>query len=205
MTSDEKFAIAQAMHGVVAEQVKTRTDGNLRAEADRASLELYEQTGGKVRDLVVCGAKVGEIRCETKSSWAVTDPQAYDQWCRTHDAMNDTEDINLGLLGMDDYWQAYKYLKENFPDAFTVDSKPIEPGDWWLVRTESGAVIDMETGEVVPGVEYGTHVVKTVVSGCRWDESRMTKTERSKFVPVSVAARGIQGGAVAALMGEVEQ
>ena len=91
MNNDERFAIAQAMHGVVAEQVKTRTDGNLRAEADRVSLELYEQTGGKVRDLVVCGAKVGEIRCETKSSWAVTDPEAYTDWCRTHAAIDETE------------------------------------------------------------------------------------------------------------------
>lgn len=198
MNSDERFAVAQALYKAVAGQVSTRTEDNLRAEIDRASVELYAATGGTVRELVVNGAKVGEVRAETKSGWRVTDPEAFEAWCRENDAMDGEVSIDWTLLGPDDYWTAWNWLRDHYPQMFVSTEWPMKPDDNWLDHV-GGTAIDRETGEIVPGVEYGTEVVKTVVTGCKWDEASMNKTELKKFAPVSVAARGLPGGAVAAL------
>lgn len=204
MNSDERFAIAQALHNAVAEAVKTKTPGNLRAEADEASKALYRETGGKSRDILLCGAKVGEMRVETESRWKVTDPEAYATWCRSHDAMDGEEELDWTRLAPDDYWRARNWLKEHYPQMFVLREWPMEPSDEWLVHVD-GQGVDNETGEIVPGLEFGTVVTKTAVSGCKWDESRMNKAERKKFAPVSRAARGLVGGAFAALMAGEEE
>ena len=199
MNSDERFAIAQALYGVTSAAVKTRTEGNLRAEADRASVEMYAAAGSTNRDLVVNGAKVGTMRVETKSAWHVVDADAYESWCRANDAMDGEESMDWTRLDPDTYWEARTWLKERCPELFVTKEWPRKPDEDWLDYSD-GAAIDQETGEVVPGLEFVTEVTKTVVSGCKWDESQMTKAERKKFAPVSVAVRGLPGGAFAALM-----
>ena len=200
LNTDERFAVTQAAYKVIAAQVGTGNPDNLRGEVDAASLDLYDATRGKVRDLVLNGAKVGEIRVETKSGFQVTDVAAYAAWCHDHGAVGGTEEIDWTRLSPEDYWSARDYLKRNYPGLFVVDNTPISPDESWLVWRD-GVCYDTETGEEVPGVEYTTQAVKTVVSGCKWNTASMSKAELAKFKPVSVAARGLLPGEfVAALL-----
>ncbi|HCG61321.1 MAG TPA: hypothetical protein DEV22_02745 [Collinsella sp.] len=198
--TDERFAVTQAAYKVIAAQVGTGNPDNLRGEVDAASLDLYDATRGKVRDLVLNGAKVGEMRVETKSAYYVTDRAAYDAWCRDNGYDDGSEGIDWTRLTNGDRLAARTWLKEHYPQMFVVEHRSPEPSDDWMMHRDE-VCFDIESGEEVPGVEYSTQVTKTVVSGCKWDDASMTKTERGKFTPVSVAARGLLPGEfVAALL-----
>lgn len=71
--NDETFAVGQEMFNRLGSMLKTKGEGELRAAADEVSHRLYDETGGKTRDLVVNGSKVGELNVSTASGYEIVD------------------------------------------------------------------------------------------------------------------------------------
>lgn len=188
--TDARFAVAQAVYSELGAQLKTGGAGELRAAEDEAVMGLYAQTGGKVRDIRLNGAKVGEIRVETKDGFTVTDAAAYAAWCAEHGAYDGFEEIDWTRLGPEDAYAARELLRERYPQMFVETHTPATPSGDWLTFCD-GDVFDVETGEQVPGVEFRTSAVKTVVRGCKWGGVPRKGGPGWQFTPVRDAVRGL--------------
>ena len=167
---------------------------------DAASLDLYAATGGKVRDICFGGAKVGEMRVETKDGFTVYDPSAYAEWCYENDALDESEEIDWTRLTPAQAVEARQMLKDFYPEMFVETSAPVAPDESWLVWRD-GICYDSESGEIVPGVRLETKVAKTVVRGCKWG-GVPKKGGGWQFRPVADAVRGLAPAEVIGILTE---
>lgn len=200
MNSDTEatFALAQAVYSALGARLKTGGAGDLRAEMDEASLDLYEATGGKVRDIRLNGCKVGEIRVETADGFVVDDPAAYAAWCDERGALERTKELDWTRLEPREYDEAMAYLEQRWPQMVVETSSPLTPDREWMTVC-GGDVFDVETGEQVPGLSWRTRPTKTVVRGCKVG-GVPKKGGGWQFTPVATAIDGLPPERVVGLL-----
>lgn len=187
---DARFAVAQAVYNQIGAQVKTGGEGTLRAGEDDVVRGIYAESGGKVRDIRLNGAKVGEIRVETADRFTVSDPAAYTAWCVGAGESVTSEEMDWRRLTPAQYDEAMKYLHANHPNLFVTVTEPPTPDESWV--TYRGAVcVDTETGEEIPGLVHETAITKTVVRGCKWEGVGRKGGPGWQFAPVRDAVRGL--------------
>lgn len=188
----ERFAVAQAMFDHLGKLVKSSTSsgmpGELRAEANAAAIDAYEEHHSDRTVISLGGLDVGAVRVNTKQGWAITDLDAYTVWCQDHKKMVDSTRIDFGVLTEGQYEDTANYIFYELkrPDAIVDTHDPARPEDLGLVYDpETMVAVDPETGEVVPGLEFRTVVVNTSIEGFKLDGAKSGAA--AKYVPVRTA------------------
>lgn len=188
----EQFAVAQAMYDHLGRLVKASTSsgvpGDLRAEANAAAIDAYEEHHSDRTVISLNGLDVGAVRVNTRQGWAVTDVDAYTVWCQEHKKMVDTTRIDLGVLSSSEYEEVANFIFDELgrTDAIVDTHDPVRPEDLGLVCDPGAKVaVDPDTGEVVPGLEFRTIVVNTSVEGFKLDGAKSGAA--AKYTPVRVA------------------
>lgn len=92
LSAVEQLAVKQALYKVLAEDVSTSKQGNLRARVDETYKGFYHATGGKSYDVNVDGKKVGTISVTVKDAKPtarvyVIDQNGFGDWVRDDDAV----------------------------------------------------------------------------------------------------------------------
>lgn len=166
MTSEERFAVAQAVYGLAGAMVKTKTPGNLRADMDAEALELYDAHGVKSKELRVGGRKVGTLSLNVESMPQVCDAEAWRSWMLEEGFAVEREEVDLEA--MSEYERATLTALAKGINPRAVRRAFVEVADWHKAVEHDGRgnAVDPD-GCVVPGVRWVERVKSTTVRGCK--------------------------------------
>ena len=207
MNDLERFAIAQAMYSHLAEQIKTKTVGNLREIADQKAVDDFFATGAttipvRIGDevdadgkIVAAGEVVGTINVKTHSGYTITDIQAWRDWAEENGVTEEVEVVNPDFdwqtwaMSDPDYYSKRQWIRENIPGFFRKEKDTLE---WWkdLVDHQGSQCFERDSGEVLPFLEWRTDVVGTSISGFKWENPPKKYRAIRDVLPLA----GIQGG-----------
>lgn len=194
----ERFAVAQALYDHLGKLIATGSKsrgglpGELRAEADAAALDAWEQNHADRIQVDVNGLGVGAVRVKTTQAWRITDPDAYQVWCQDNHHMVSETSADLDKLTPGQFEDAINYIfyELNRPDVITETWGPAKPEELDLIyNAETGVAIDPNTGEQVPGLEWATTVTGTVIEGFKLDGAKSGPA--AKYAPVRAALAGL--------------
>ena len=164
MNTREQLALLTAMDKVVKERIK-----QVRAEADESLMEAYEEDGFEKAAIKLNGQKVGEhIVTFNKEGYAITDEALFAEFALDYGMATIEKAIRPHMLA-----KAAAIIEASVdnPEDF-IDEKVVFSDDWELAMNRVGdSVCYMDSGLVVPGVEYRPKTVKgTMVRGCKPEE-----------------------------------
>lgn len=157
LTINQRLAVLTAMQKDVKEAIS-----EVRAEADRATLDLYETTGAKQFTIKLGDVKVGTISVKDGGgSWVVTDRNEFKPWAEENGF------IYHDLHVMEDaYEDVMACLREAGLDGFVQSEWFID--DAWKNKLQANASVPVtHDGEIVPGVEWFANRPSTMLTGCK--------------------------------------
>lgn len=185
MNANEKLAVLTALKKAVDAQLK-----DVRAEADDGMREAYLDDGVEKKALKVGGQKVGELIVTFASDgFEVADKRAFEEFALDSGLATVKREIRPDMME-----SCIKALGSVFePDVLeeaVLETVVLSP-DWEKAMNRCcDAVSYMDSGMVVPGVEYRPKLAKgTMVRGCKPED----------VVPI---LRGLPGGVDAILLGD---
>ena len=85
--------------------------------------------------------------------WRIVDKEAYEKWCYENNALDGYRELDWSILKGADYYNAWKWIRDNYPQLIVSSEQIVEPDDYWIDRDWDDA-IDTVTGQVIPGLEY---------------------------------------------------
>lgn len=185
MNINEQLAVLTALKKAVDARLK-----EVRAEADEGMREAYLDDGVEKKALKVSGEKVGELIVTFASDgYEVADRKAFEAFALDYGLASVRRTIRPDMME-----SCVKALEGVFePDVLdqAVQERVEVSADWEKkMELVDGAVCYMDSGMVVPGVEYRPKLAKgTMVRDCR--------PER-----VLPKLRAMPGGVDALLLGE---
>lgn len=194
----ERFAVAQALYDYLGKLIATGSKsrgglpGELRAEADAAALDAWEQNHADRIRVELNGLGVGAVRVKTAQAWHITDMDAYWLWCQENKHMVSETSVALEKLTPGQFEDVLTliFYELNRPDVITETWEPAKPEDLDLIyNAETGVAIDPATGEQVPGLEWATTVTGTVIEGFKLDGAKSGPA--AKYAPVRAALAGL--------------
>lgn len=162
MNSKESLAILTAMKKVIDARIK-----DIRKDVDTEMWDGLEAEGIEKKALMLDGKKVGEvIMTYAADGYSITDEDAFIEFA-----------LNYGLASVERVVKpecmpgAVKFLREYLSDEEfnnVTEDKVTIVGDWETLMTGKGAAVTyLDSGMVVPGVEYRPKYAKsTMVRGC---------------------------------------
>ena len=161
MRTTEKLALLTALQ----KMVKSALD-DTRAEANEELLEAFEEDGVTKKALRLGGVKVGDfIVVMSTGKWRITDSAAFLDFALTYGFAREIRSIKSEYLN-----EVLNHLEREFPEALEVT---VEPDPKWenYVENVAGTPTYLDSGEVVPGIEFvGQTVKNTQVRGCKPEE-----------------------------------
>lgn len=184
MNSTEQLAVLTALSKAVKDRMK-----EVRREADLDLMDAYEGEGYEKKAVKLNGQKVGEhIVTFHKEGYEIADRGAFEEFALDYGMATQRRSISPEFME-----SAIKVLEQNFePDVLdgAIVTETVISSDWDKAMERVGdAVCYMDSGMVVPGVEYRPKRVKgTMVRGCKPEE-------------VIPALRELPGGMEALLLG----
>lgn len=164
MNTREQLVVLTAMDKVVKERIK-----QVRAEADESLMEAYEEDGFEKAALKLNGQKVGEhIVTFNKDGYDIVDKTLFGEFALDYGMATIVKTIKPHMAA-----KAAEIVEASVdnPDDF-LDFNVVFNPDWELAMERVGdTVCYMDSGLVVPGVEYRPKTVKgTMVRGCKPEE-----------------------------------
>lgn len=188
----ERLAVAQGLYKAVAQAVSTKSDHNVRAEADDALADLLTTIGTDRVTLCVRGHDVGTLRvryAKASDGAEVTDEGVLEAWLA--DNGERTYDLHPEWLTPNQLERVAGLMRDVNPSS--VVPRSVMPNDMerGLREGPGGCVLTAE-GEVVPGMRWRRVpklAVGTTIHGC--------EPER-----VAAALKGALPETIMALLGE---
>ena len=176
MNVNEQLAVLTALKKAVDERLK-----EVRSGADEAMRDAYEEDGVEKKALKVCGEKVGELVVTFASD-------GFEEFAVDYGLASVKRSIRPDM--MDSCIKALESVFDAEVLEEAVRETVVVSADWEKSMSRVGdAVCYMDSGMVVPGVEYRPKLAKgTMVRGCKPDD----------VVPI---LRGLPGGVDALLLG----
>lgn len=184
MNVNEQLAVLTALKKAVDERLK-----EVRSGADEAMRDAYEEDGVEKKALKVCGEKVGELVVTFASDgYEASDRKAFEEFAVDYGLASVKRSIRPDM--MDSCIKALESVFDAEVLEEAVRETVVVSADWEKSMSRVGdAVCYMDSGMVVPGVEYRPKLAKgTMVRGCKPDD----------VVPI---LRGLPGGVDALLLG----
>lgn len=165
----ERLAVAQGVYKAVAQAVSTKSDHNVRAEADDALADLLTTTGTDRVKLRVRGHDVGTLSvryAKANHEPQVDDPEANAAWLAENG--EDTYELHPEWLTKNQLERVARVMRDVNP-ASVVIRRVIRPEvREGLAEGPNGEVVTAD-GEVVPGMSWfdvPKHAVGTTIRGC---------------------------------------
>ena len=186
MNVNEKLAVLTALKKAVDARLK-----DVRAEADDAMREAYFDDGVEKKALKVSGEKVGELTVTFASDgYELADKKAFESFALDYGLATVKRTIKPDMME-----SCIKALEGVFePDVLAeAVQERVELADGWEKAMEcvGDAVCYMDSGMVVPGVEYRPRLAKgTMVRGCKPEDV----VPRLQAMPGGVEALLLGGG-----------
>lgn len=165
MDVNEKLAILTALKKAVEDRLK-----EVRSEADADMREAYEEDGVEKKAIKVAGEKVGEIIVTYASDgYEISDRKAFEAFALDYGLATVKRTIKPDMME-----SCIKALEGVFdPEVMSeaVQETVEVSGDWEKAMERAGdAVCYMDSGMIVPGVEYRPKLAKgTMVRECKPD------------------------------------
>lgn len=163
MNANEKLAVLTALKKAVDERLK-----EVRAEADGSMKEAYLDDGVEKKALKVGDRKVGELIVTFASDgFEIADKRAFEEFALDYGLATVKREIRPDM--MESCIKALEGVFERDVMKEAVrETVAISPG-WEKSMSRCGdAVAYMDSGMIVPGVEYRPKLAKgTMVRGCK--------------------------------------
>lgn len=163
MNTTEQLAVLTAMEKAVKDRIK-----EVRKEADASLLDAYDSAGFEKMAVKLNGQKVGEhIITFHSDGFTITDREAFTEFALDYGLMTQKRTIAPDFME-----SAINALQDAFDpevlDGAIITECELSP-DWEKALERAGdAVVFMDSGLIVPGVEYRPKQVKgTMVRGCK--------------------------------------
>ncbi len=170
----ERLAVAQTIYKVIAAEVATLGKGGtgIRAQADKAVVDLWEQTGSKSIDIEVLGVKVGSIsvKVETVPDYEDDGRPELEEFLINHGMAKRTRVLDEQMLTRNQRDHLIALAAAMNPMAVRDE---VERDKRWLKEispTPDGYAVWNESGELVPGIRVQTLATGTTL---RVDEKKV--------------------------------
>lgn len=158
MRANEKVAVLTALKKMVGTELD-----KVRAEADEAMLEAYEDDGVTKKALKLGGVKVGDyIVVLNSGQWAVEDRAAFEDFALTYGFASMERTVKGGYMP-----RVIEILEQELPEA-VAETVKVDPKWQDYVENLAGTPMFLDSGEIVPGLKFTGQTVKgTQVRGCK--------------------------------------
>lgn len=155
---NEQVAVLTALQKMVKERL-----AEVRAAADEALINAYDEDGVVKKALRVNGVKVGDhIVVLTSGEWAITDTGAFNDFALAYGLARLKPVISSDCMA-----RAISVLEEAEPDLVSYEVE-VDPKWQNYITNSAGCATLMDSGEPVPGVAFVGQTVKgTQVRGCK--------------------------------------